>query len=96
VIPVETGFNLIAAAEALTAFDLTGSHPGVSTIIEVGSVYSSWLDQGGDAVLIRPDFYTFGSAMPDHLDDLVEEFGGALLAQSARADADRDPAELTK
>ena len=57
---------------------LAGEHAAVATVTEIGDTYSSWLDAIGDAVLIRPDFYVYGSADRSGLDDLVNEFAASL------------------
>lgn len=65
------------AAGILTAwgFDVVA----LDEIDDVHDTYAPWLAGLGEAVLIRPDFYTFGASDADGVDALVRAFGAATL-----------------
>jgi hypothetical protein len=69
---VGTGFVLIARTDPVAALspqsaallrDLGGIAIGYKADGDTDGTYGRWLDQlGADAVLVRPDFYVFGTA----------------------------------
>lgn len=52
-----------------------GTVPTPGTAVDVSGAYSDWLDEiVADAVLIRPDFYVYGSAVAGEIPELAQEF----------------------
>ncbi|MFE4542330.1 bifunctional 3-(3-hydroxy-phenyl)propionate/3-hydroxycinnamic acid hydroxylase [Arthrobacter sp. NPDC056727] len=67
-----------------------GTVPAADTAVDVSGAYSAWLDEiVADAVLIRPDFYVYGTAVAGEVPELVQEFLGDLQPTKA---ADARPA----
>ncbi|WP_373427959.1 bifunctional 3-(3-hydroxy-phenyl)propionate/3-hydroxycinnamic acid hydroxylase MhpA [Arthrobacter globiformis] len=67
-----------------------GTVPAADTAVDVSGAYSAWLDEiVADAVLIRPDFYVYGTAVAGEIPELVQEFLGDLQPTKA---ADARPA----
>jgi 3-(3-hydroxy-phenyl)propionate hydroxylase len=56
-----------------------GKTPAADMAVDSSGAYSRWLDEiVADAVLIRPDFYVYGSAAAGDIAELVQEFLGDL------------------
>ena len=50
--------------------------------VDVGGVYAAWFEQmGTDAVLVRPDFYIFGTSSIDEVGNLLASAWGALQGE---------------
>lgn len=61
-----------------------GLVPAADTAVDISGAYSAWLDEiVADAVLIRPDFYVYGSAVAGEVSELVQEFLGDLQPTKA-------------
>lgn len=81
--------RLAAAGIAVTSFDPETTYPDVHVFSDIDGTYGEWFSQlEAEAVLVRPDFYVFGSASGDHAArDLAVGFlanvGAALEARAA-------------
>lgn len=76
-VPEPARTALRSAGIRLIAF---GKEPSADTAVDCNGSYSRWLDDiVGDAVLIRPDFYVYGSAAAGDILQLVEDFLADLL-----------------
>jgi 2-polyprenyl-6-methoxyphenol hydroxylase-like FAD-dependent oxidoreductase len=78
-----------AAREVLRQMDGVVAHFGPSgDTTDLDGVYAAWFDQlQTEAILVRPDFYIFGSSSLSDVDALVEA-AGAMLGVTVRALAD--------
>ena len=75
--------RLAAAGIAVTSFDLETTHADVRVFSDVAGTYEEWFSQlEAEAVLVRPDFYVFGSASGDHA---ARDLAAGFLADIAAA-----------
>lgn len=67
----------------ITVVALSGAARGATTVDDRDRTYWTWLDGlGAHAVLIRPDFYTFGHAVEGGLDGLISDYAAGLQSLS--------------
>jgi 2-polyprenyl-6-methoxyphenol hydroxylase-like FAD-dependent oxidoreductase/uncharacterized protein YciI len=71
-LPADDRAALESAGVRIIAF---GQAPAADTAVDSSGAYSRWLDEiVADAVLIRPDFYVYGSAVAGDIAELIGDF----------------------